>query len=118
VEGKLGELGLTIDSILDLVEQVWDEVSFPYTDIIDLVTEKFNELVRRVTSFVSATVDQVITWIKEALIDVAEPILAENKAWSLIKKIIKYDPLRDEEVNATTVEILEDFLILIGKQTE
>ncbi|TDO68900.1 helix-turn-helix resolvase-like protein [Flavobacterium chryseum] len=118
VEGKLGELGLTIDSILDLVEDVWDEVSFPYTDIIDLVTEKFNEVVNRITSFVSATVDQVITWIKEALIGVAEPILAENKAWSLIKKIIKYDPLRDEEVNATTVEILEDFLILIDKQTE
>ncbi|MBP1223609.1 DUF4157 domain-containing protein [Flavobacterium sp. 1355] len=118
VEGKLSELGLTIDSILDMVEDVWDEVSFPYTDIIDLVTEKFNELVNRITSFVSATVDQVITWIKEALIGVAEPILAENKAWSLIKKIIKYDPLRDEAVNATTVEILEDFLILIDKQTE
>ncbi|MCD0467626.1 DUF4157 domain-containing protein [Flavobacterium sp. ENC] len=118
VEGKLGELGLTIDSIMDMVEDVWDKVSFPYTDIIDLVTEKFNELVHRITSFVSATVDQVITWIKEALIDVAEPILAENKAWSLIKKIIKYDPLRDEAVNATTVEILEDFLILIDKQTE
>ena len=118
VEGKLSELGLTIDSILDLVEEVWDKVSFPYTDIIDLVTEKFNEVVTRITSFVSATVDQVITWIKEALIGVAEPILAENKAWSLIKKIIKYDPLRDEAVNATTVEILEDFLILIDKQTE
>ena len=52
------------------------------------------------------------------MIGVAEPILAENKAWSLIKKIIKYDPLRDEAVNATTVEILEDFLILIDKQTE
>ena len=118
VEGKLSELGLTIDGILDLVEEVWDEVSFPYTDIIDLVTEKFEEVVNRITSFVSETVDQVITWIKEALIDVAEPLLAENKAWDLIKKIIKYDPLRDEAVNATTVEILEDFLILIGKQTE
>ncbi|WP_343706249.1 DUF4157 domain-containing protein [Flavobacterium sp.] len=118
VEGKLGELGLTVDSILDLVEEVWDEVSFPFTGIIDLVTEKFNEVVNRITSFVSATVDQVITWIKEALINVAEPLLAENKAWSLIKKIIKYDPLRDEAVNATTVEILEDFLILIDKQTE
>ncbi|SHF74268.1 eCIS core domain-containing protein [Flavobacterium defluvii] len=118
VEGKLGELGLTIDSILDLVEDVWHQLSFPYRGIIDLITEKFNELVNRITSFVSATVDQVITWIKEALIDVAEPILAENKAWSLIKKIIKYDPLRDEEVTATTVEILEDFLILIDKQTE
>ncbi|MEP6928445.1 MAG: DUF4157 domain-containing protein, partial [Flavobacterium sp.] len=118
VEGKLGELGLTIDSIMDMVEDVWDKVSFPYTDIIDLVAEKFEELVNRITSFVTATVDQVITWIKEALIGVAEPILAENKAWALIKKIIKYDPLRDEAVNATTVEILEDFLILIGKETE
>ncbi|RYJ38359.1 DUF4157 domain containing protein [Flavobacterium anhuiense] len=118
VEGKLGELGLTVDSILDLVEEVWNEVSFPFTGIIDLVTEKFNEVVNRITSFVSATVDQVITWIKEALINVAEPLLAENKAWSLIKKIIKYDPLRDEAVNATTVEILEDFLILKDKQTE
>jgi hypothetical protein len=118
VEEKLDELGLTVDGILDLVEEVWDEVSFPYTDIIDLVTEKFNEVVDRITSFVSSTVDQVITWIKEALIDVAEPLLAENKAWALIKKIIKYDPLRDEAVSATTVEILEDFLILIDKQTE
>ncbi|WP_240723551.1 DUF4157 domain-containing protein [Flavobacterium sp. J27] len=118
VEGKLSEVGLTIDSILDLVEEVWDEVSFPYTDIIDLITEKFEDLVDRITTFVSATVDQVITWIKEALIEVAEPLLEENKAWSLLKKIIKYDPLRDEEVSATTVEILEDFLILIDKQTE
>lgn len=118
VEGKLSEVGLTIDGILDLVEEVWEEVSFPYTDIIDLVTEKFEEVVHRITSFVSSTVDQVITWIKEALIGVAEPLLAENKAWSLIKKIIKYDPLRDEEVSATTVEILEDFLKLIGKETE
>ncbi len=118
VEGKLSELGLTIDGILDLVEEVWEEVSFPYTDIIDLVTEKFEEVVGRITSFVSSTVDQVITWIKEALIGVAEPLLAENKAWSLIKKIIKYDPLRDEDVSATTVEILEDFLKLIGKETE
>lgn len=118
IEGKLSELGLTIDGILDLVEEVWDEVSFPYTDIIDLITEKFEELVNRITSFVSSTVDQIIIWIKEALIDVAEPFLEENKAWALIKKIIKYDPLRDEDVSATTVEILEDFLKLIGKETE
>jgi hypothetical protein len=118
VQGKLGELGLTIDGILNLLEEVWDAVEFPYTGIIDLVVEKFNTVVNRITSFVGSTIDQVITWIKEALIGIAEPLLAENKAWSLIKKIIKYDPLRDEEVNATTVEILEDFLILIDKQTE
>lgn len=118
IDTRLSELGLTIDGILNLLEEVWDAAEFPYTDIIDLVTEKFNTLVNRITSFVTGIIDQVVIWIKEALIGVAEPILAENKAWSLIKKIIKYDPLRDEEVNATTVEILEDFLILIDKQTE
>ncbi|WP_316632452.1 DUF4157 domain-containing protein [uncultured Flavobacterium sp.] len=118
VEGKLSEVGLTRDSILHLVEQVWDELSFPYTGIIDSITEKFVEVVNRITAFVTATVAQVITWIKEALIGIAEPLLAENKAWALIKKIIKYDPLRDVAVTATTVEILEDFLVLIGKQTE
>lgn len=116
VNNRLSELGLSMDSILQLVEDAWDESS--YSTFIDVVTSKFNDLVNRVTNFATSLVDQIITWIKEALIGVAEPILAENKAWSLIKKIIKYDPLRDEAVNATTVEILEDFLLLIDKQTE
>lgn len=118
VESRLGELGLTMQGILDTLEEAWNELEFPYTDAIDVITRKFGEVLSRVTSFASSLVDQVITWIKEALIDFAEPILAENKAWSLIKKIIKYDPLRDEAVEAPTVEILEEFLILIGKQTE
>lgn len=91
IDTRLSELGLTIDGILNLLEEVWDAAEFPYTDIIDLVTEKFNTLVNRITSFVTGIIDQVVIWIKEALIGVAEPILAENKAWSLIKKIIKYD---------------------------
>lgn len=118
VESRLSELGLSLQGILDILEEAWNELEFPYTDAIDVITRKFGEVLSRVTSFASSLVDQVITWIKEALISFAEPILAENKAWSLIKKIIKYDPLKDEEVNAPTVEILEEFLILIGKQTE
>ncbi len=116
VNSRLSELGLSMDSLLKLVQDAWDESSV--TTFIDVARTKFNDLVNRVTNFATSLVDQVITWIKEALIGVAEPLLAENKAWSLIKKIIKYDPLRDVAVNATTVEILEDFLILIDKQTE
>ncbi|PIF34334.1 uncharacterized protein DUF4157 [Flavobacterium sp. 9] len=116
VNTRLSELGLSMDSLLKLVQDAWDESSV--TTFIDVARTKFNDLVNRVTTFATSLVDQVITWIKEALIGVAEPLLAENKAWSLIKKIIKYDPLRDVAVNSTTVEILEDFLILIDKQTE
>ncbi|MBW1297383.1 DUF4157 domain-containing protein [Aquimarina litoralis] len=116
VTGKLSELNLTTRALLDLVEETWENNSV--TSFIGALREEFSDLVDRITTFASSLVDQIIDWIKEALIDVAEPILAENRAWSLIKKIIHYDPLRDEEVSATTVEILEDFLILIGKETE
>lgn len=118
VNGKLGELGLTTQSILDMMKEAWDELSFPYTDALDVVARKFMALVGKVTAFAGGLIEQVMTWVKEALINFAEPFLAENKAWGLIKKIIRYDPLRDEEVNAPTVEILEDFLLLIGKETE
>ncbi|ABQ06183.1 protein of unknown function [Flavobacterium johnsoniae] len=116
VNSRLSELGLSMDALLQLVKDAWDESSI--STFIDVVRTKFNDLVNRVTTFASSLVDQIITWIKEALIEVAEPLLAENKAYSLLKKIIKYDPLRDKEVTATTVEILEDFLLLIDKQTE
>ncbi len=115
VNGKLGELGLTTNGILDLIEEAWDELSFPYTDALSVIASKFLALVSRVTSFAGGLIEQMMTWVKEALINFAEPYLAENRAWALIKKIIHYDPLRGEEVNAPTVEILEDFLVLIGK---
>lgn len=118
VRGQLNDLGLSSTAILDLIGEAWDELEFPYTDALDVLTRKFNTLLDRVIRFISSLTDQLLTWIKEALIDVAEPYLEENQAWSLLKKVIHYDPLRDEEVQAETVEILEDFLILIGKETE
>ncbi|WP_299441109.1 DUF4157 domain-containing protein [uncultured Aquimarina sp.] len=116
VTGRLSELNLTTQGLLNLVEETWENNSV--TSFIGALREEFSNLIDRITTFASSLVDQIIDWIKEALIDVAEPILEENRAWSLIKKIIHYDPLRDEEVTATTVEILEDFLMLIGKETE
>ncbi|SDL82617.1 eCIS core domain-containing protein [Kriegella aquimaris] len=118
ISGQLNRLHLTAQGLLDLVEEAWNEVSFPYTNIISVITDKFQQVIGRIENFANSLVNQVLTWIKEALIGIAEPILAENRAWSLIKKIIHYDPLRDEEVVAPTIEILEDFLLLIGKETE
>lgn len=118
VNGKLSELGLNSNSILELFEEAWDEMSFPYDNAIAIITRKFNTLLGRIRRFVLSLFDQLMTWIKESLIDVAEPYLEENEAWSLLKKVIQYDPLRGREVKASTVEILEDFLILIGKETE
>ncbi|WP_299211849.1 DUF4157 domain-containing protein [uncultured Dokdonia sp.] len=118
IRGQLNELGLSSTALLDLIGEAWNELEFPYTNALEILTRKFDTLLNRVIRFVSSLTDQLLTWIKEALIDVAEPYLEENQAWSLLKKVIHYDPLRDEEVQAETVEILEDFLMLIGKETE
>lgn len=118
VSSQLNVLGLSTQGLMALVEEAWAELEFPYTDAIEVISGKLQTLFSRIESFAISLVTQIMDWVKEALIDVAEPYLAENQAWNLIKKIIRYDPLRSEAVEASTVEILEDFLLLIGKETE
>lgn len=119
---QLGVLGLTSEGINRLFRQAWNEMDIVRLDPFDfnlgVLVRKFGGLYDQVRSFALRVGAKVLTMIKEALISVAEPILEENRAWSLIKKLIHYDPLRNETVEATTVEILEDFLILIGRETE
>jgi phage-related protein len=120
VSDELDRLDLSLSRIERTVDEAWDDVEliegFDYN--LDVVKRHFQALYDDVIEFAESLVDRVIELIKEALIDFAEPLLAENQAWALVKKILKYDPLRDEPVDATTVEILEDFLMLIGKEQE
>lgn len=118
VLGQMQSLNLSTEGLFRLVEEAWRELRFPFTNAIEVITEKFSRLINRVITFANGLIDQLISWIKEAMINFAEPFLEQNRAWSLIKKIIHYDPLRDEPVEATTLEILEDFLLLIGRETE
>ncbi len=118
ISGQLDALGLSTSALLDLLEEAWDELEFPYDNAIAVITAKFRRLLSRIIRFAESLVSQLMDWIREALVGVAEPLLAENQAWALIKKILHHDPLRDEPVEATTVEILEDFLRLIGRETE
>ncbi|MEO0987544.1 MAG: DUF4157 domain-containing protein [Cyanobacteria bacterium J06639_14] len=120
VSGELQRLNLSRERIEQIIENAWDNVRLAegadYN--IAVVRRHFQALYDDVVAFANSLVSHLIEMIKEAAIDFAEPLLAENKAWALIKKILHYDPLRDETVEASTVEILEDFLRLIGKEQE
>lgn len=122
VDEELDKFDLSIERIERLLNEAWEEMDFVRLDPIDYNTavleRKFNGLLTDVKNFADSLVDGLIDFIKEAAIDFAEPLLAENRAWALIKKILHYDPLRDEAVEASTVEILEDFLRLIDKEQE
>ncbi|MET0423506.1 MAG: DUF4157 domain-containing protein, partial [Actinoplanes sp.] len=134
VAGKLIELGvvqgayrmlddglrahnLTLPRIQGEVDQAWKEI-----DLTDpagataIVSRHVGGLHADALAFVKGVLDQIVQLIRDAAVGLAEKHLAGTPSWELIKKVLHQDPLRGTPVSATTVEILTDFLTLIGKQ--
>lgn len=120
VQGELDRLDLSVARIERTLEAAWEDVrvseGFDYN--LAVLERHFGQLYNDVVAFALSLVNHIIELIKGAVLDVVEGLLAENKAWALIKKILHYDPLRSQPVEASTVEILADFLLLIGKEQE
>lgn len=118
VTDGLAAHNLTLARIGQEVDQAWDEMGLT-EDNVAIATRHIDAILRDVGAFVQSIVDRVIAMVREVIAEVAEPYLESPEiqpVWSLAKKVFHYDPLRGEEVNAPTVEILADFLRLIGKQ--
>jgi hypothetical protein len=122
VDRQLAAFDLSIARIEQVISEAWDEMDFlrldPFEYNLSVLVGKFTALVEDVAGFAGSLLSAFVDLIREAAIGLAEPLLDENPAWSLIKKVLHYDPLRGVPVEATTVEILEDFLRLIGRETE
>lgn len=61
---------------------------------------------------------RIIELVREAAVAVVEPLLATSQfkpVWELAKKVLHYDPLRGTPVEASPVDILADFMRLIGE---
>lgn len=122
VTGELGRLDLSLERLRDTIEAAWEDVSLvrglDYN--LEVLERHFGGLYEDVKRFAGSVVDEVMRLIREAVVGVAEELLANSEtlsdAWELLKKILGTDPLRDEEVEATPTEILEDFLLLIGQE--
>ncbi|RYE40749.1 MAG: DUF4157 domain-containing protein [Hyphomicrobiales bacterium] len=122
IDRHLATFDLSVGRIERMIAEAWDQMDFlrldPFEYNLGILVDKFSRLLNDVRVFAASILSGVLDLIKDAVIDVAEPFLAENKAWALIKKVLRYDPLRNVPVDASTVEILEDFLRLIGRETE
>jgi hypothetical protein len=121
VTDGLAANNLTMARIERDIGAAWDEISV--TDGIDgnaaIVRRYVDAILNDVSGFVRGIVDQVIEKVRAVVAEVAEPHLQDPQikpVWDLARKVLHYDPLRGEDVNAPTVEILGDFLRLIGKQ--
>ena len=120
VEGELNRLDLSLGRIEQTIEDIWEDADLlkGFTYNLNIAKRHFGDLYDDVVSFAESLVSKIIELIKEVAIDAAEGLLGDQPVWDLFKKVIHYDPLRGEDVTAPTVEILEDFLILIGKEQE
>jgi hypothetical protein len=121
VTDGLSANNLTMARIERDIGAAWDEISV--TNGIDgnaaIVRRYVDAILNDVSGFVRGIVDQVIEKVRAVVAEVAEPHLQDPQikpVWDLARKVLHYDPLRGEDVNAPTVEILGDFLRLIGKE--
>ncbi|KRE60007.1 hypothetical protein ASG92_22245 [Arthrobacter sp. Soil736] len=111
---------LTLRRIFADLETAWDEISL--IEGVDYNVGVIGRLIERffadVRAFVSSLVDSVLAKVRTAVVGLAEPYLTADPIgpyWRLAVKVLRYDPLRGVDVTAPTVEILGDFLHLIGK---
>jgi hypothetical protein len=122
VDQQLATFDLSLERLERLVSEAWDEMDFlrldPFEYNLGVLTGKLATLVADVTGFGTSVLGPLLDLIKDAALDVLEPLLEADPAWSLMTKVLRRDPLRGEPVEATTVEILDDFLRLIGRETE
>ena len=134
VAGKLIELGvlqgayrmidegltahrLTLRRIQAEIDQAWKEIDLTDPDgAIAIVRRHVSGLYQDALAFVRGIYDAVVQLIRDATVGLAEKHLVGTPVWDLTKKVLRYDPLRGTPVEATTVDILTDFLKLLGKE--
>ena len=111
---------LTFARVKADIDTAWSEFSLDKG--IDgnaaIVARLIRQLLSDVRSFVGSIAPRVIELVRKVVAKVAEPLLETPEfkpTWDLTKKVLHYDPLRGEAVEADTVDILADFLTLIGE---
>lgn len=120
VSDSFARYGLTLGRINGDVASAWQRISV--TDpsgALEIGRQTVDAILADVSRLVSDLVDRVLAMVKDAVLDVVEPLLTDDPTlgpvWRLATKVLHRDPLRGVPVDAPTVEILAGFLHLIGK---
>ena len=113
--------GLTFARIERDIDAAWDELSVTngVAGNVAIVRRYVDAFLRDVLAFVEAIVELVLDVVRRAVVEVVASLLeasALSPVWSLTTKVLRYDPLRGVEVEASTAEIIADFLRLIGEE--
>ncbi|SFA75432.1 eCIS core domain-containing protein [Algoriphagus aquimarinus] len=120
VQGEMASLNLTSNRLGDTLEEAWDRMGLTegWDGNIRILDETFGQLYRDIVTFAGRVKDQIFTLIKDALMAGLRALAEAFPGYPLLTKLLGHDPLTGEEVVSTTAEKIEDFLILIGKESE
>jgi hypothetical protein len=118
----LAQHNLTAARLSRELAQAWDEIHLGQSSeaMLAVVRKHVGAVLADIRAFVGAVAARVIALVRAAAAAIVEPLLETPQfkpVWELAKKVLRYDPLRDRPVEATTEEVLEDFLRLIGKES-
>ena len=121
VRESLGRYGLTSARLSADIDTAWAQ--FSIANRIDgnlaIVERVVGGILADVGRFVTDLAERILAIVREAAVDLAESLLTGDGAlgpvWSLATKVFHFDPLRGVPVEAATVDILADFLHLIGQ---
>ena len=120
VNGQLARYDLSLSRLEREIRSAWDEMDFirldPFAYNLRVLSRHVSGLVRDVTGFARSVVTDLLSTVKEALLGALRRVAAALPGYSLLTKILGRDPLTGEAVPATTAQIIEEFLILIGQR--
>nr|WP_179419271.1 DUF4157 domain-containing protein [Streptomyces sp. TLI_235] len=121
VHTRLAAHDLTLERVVTEVERAWGELSVTagVDGNVAVVHRHVDSVLADARAAVAELVEQVLRLVRSAIAEVVAPLLERPEVrpvWELATKVLHYDPLRGTEVNAPTVEILADFLKLVGKE--
>lgn len=123
MDKQLDSLNISWSKLIGVAEDAWDDMDFVRTDIVSynlgVLGRHFGYLLDDIEDFVGGLVDSVIDFLTDALVNPLVGYLEENSAaYRLATKVLGSRFPLEDPVEATTEEIIIDFLILIGKEQE
>jgi hypothetical protein len=121
LRGQLHSLNLTTTRLRQTFEAAWNDIHIfnGISGNVAVLQRHFGPLLDGIETFAHNSVDHIIQLLKNALVRVLRAMAIDRlPAYRLLTKILHRDPLTGEEVPATTVEILEDFLRMINANDE
>lgn len=120
VRTTLAEHRVTVARVASDIGAAWDRLSVTngLEGNVAIVRGYLAAFLSDIRAAIGALVDRLLAAVRAAVVPLIEPHLTSGPlapVWNLAVKVLHHNPLTGAEVPATTVEIIGDFLTLIGQ---